>query len=174
LVTNTLSAPPAALPVAAVPTADLQTVRPAAESAAALAVAPTAASAASLRTVAHGSTTAAIQAVAPSTTAADATTHRAVVAVHLPSDIASPFRIIVAVVNPLFHEVLKRYKAYDFEVKSSDTIVFLKARIEQRTGVLQREQRIFLDGNELMDDRTLGEFNLQINRRSLILYSTNN
>jgi hypothetical protein len=96
------------------------------------------------------------------------------VAVHLPSDIASPFRIIVAVVNPLFHEVLKRYKAYDFEVKSSDTIVFLKARIEQRTGVLQREQRIFLDGNELMDDRTLGEFNLQINRRSLILYSTNN
>jgi hypothetical protein len=177
LVTNTLSAPPAALPVAAVTTADLQTVRPAAESAAALAtpaVAPTAASAASLRTVAHGSTTAAIQAVAPSTTAADATTHRAVVAVHLPSDIASPFRIIVAVVNPLFHEVLKRYKAYDFEVKSSDTIVFLKARIEQRTGVLQREQRIFLDGNELMDDRTLGEFNLQINRRSLILYSTNN
>jgi hypothetical protein len=177
LVPNTLSAPPAALPVAAVTTADLQTVIPAAESAAALAtpaVVQTAASAASRRTVAHGSTTASTQAVAPPATAADVATHRAVVDVHLPSDIVSPFGIIVAVVNPLFHEFLKRYKAYDFEVKSSDTIVILKARIEQRTGILQREQRIFLDGNELMDDRTLGEFNLQINRRSLILYSTNN
>ena len=77
LVTNTLSAPPAALPVAAVTTA-LQTVSPAAESAAALAtpaVVPTAASAASLQTVAPRSTTAAIQAVAPqATTAAAAVT----------------------------------------------------------------------------------------------------
>ena len=178
LVTNTLSAPlAAALPVAAVTTADLQPVSPAAESAAALAtpaVVPTAASAASLRTVAHGSTTSTIRAVPPPATPADAATHRAVVDVHLPLDIAGPFRIIVAVVNPSFHEILKRYKAYDFEVKSSDTIVFLKARIEQRTGILQRKQRIFLDGKKLTDDRTLGEFNLQINRRSLILYSTNN
>jgi hypothetical protein len=72
LVTNTLSAPPAALPVAAVTTADLQTVRPAAESAAALAtpaVVPT------VQTVAPRSTTAAIQAVAPqATTAAAAVT----------------------------------------------------------------------------------------------------
>jgi len=167
---NTLSAPlAAALPVAAVTTADLQPVSPAAESAAALvtpAVVPTAASAASLRTVAHGSTTSAIRAVALPATAADAATHRAVVDVHLPSDIAGPFRIIVAVMNPSFHEI-KSFKAYDFEVKSSDTIVFLKARIEQRTGILQRKQRIFLDGKKLTDDRTLGEFNLQINRRSL-------
>ena len=76
LVTNTLSAPPAALPVAAVTTA-LQTVSPAAESAAALAtpaVVPTAASAASLQTVAPRSTTAAIQAVAPQATTAAAVT----------------------------------------------------------------------------------------------------
>jgi hypothetical protein len=71
LVTNTLSAPPAALPVAAVTTADLQTVRPAAESAAALAtpaVVPT------VQTVAPRSTTAAIQAVAPHATTAAAVT----------------------------------------------------------------------------------------------------
>ena len=78
LVTNTLSAPPAALSVAAVTTA-LQTVSPAAESAAALAtpaVVPTAASAASLQTVAPRSTTAAIRAVAhpAKETAAAATT----------------------------------------------------------------------------------------------------
>ena len=143
LVANTLSAPlAAALPVAAVPTADLQPVSPAAESAAALAtpaVVPTAASAASLRTVPHGSTTSAIRAVAPPA-AADAATHRAVADVNLPSDIAGPFRIIV-VMNPSFHEMI-----LSFEMKSSDTIVFLKARIEQRTGVLQRKQRIFLDG----------------------------
>ena len=76
LVTNTLSAPPAALSVAAVTTA-LQTVSPAAESAAALAtpaVVPTATSAASLQTVAPRSTTAAIQAVAPQATTAAAVT----------------------------------------------------------------------------------------------------
>jgi hypothetical protein len=76
LVTNTLSAPPEALPVAAVTTA-LQTVSPAAESAAALAtpaVVPTAASAALLQTVAPRSTTAAIQAVASQATTAAAVT----------------------------------------------------------------------------------------------------
>ena len=52
-----------------------------------------------------------------------------------------------------------------FWVKSSDTIVILKDMIEQRTQIPLRKQRVFFDGKELMDGRTLDECNIQDNAK---------
>ena len=145
------------LPVSAATTADLWKVDPSAAPAALVttpALVSTSSSAASLRTVAPRSTTSAIRAIAPPTrTTAAAATLRV--------------RIFVDVMT---EEELKRnpfeLKPYlGFWVKSSDTIVILKDMIEQWTQIPLRKQRVFFDGKELMDGRTLDECNIQDNAK---------
>jgi ubiquitin len=47
------------------------------------------------------------------------------------------------------------------EVEFSDTIASLKAKIQESSGIAPDQQRLLFAGQELEDDKTLNEYNIQ-------------
>jgi len=57
--------------------------------------------------------------------------------------------------------IIKSYKDnYLLDVKTEDTIKDIKYEIQEREGILINKQRLFCDGEELEDARTLESYNI--------------